>query len=114
MPQVDGNYVYYMDCDKNYQVARVDLTTGDKIMVTDCRVDSFNVYGNYVYFLENDNDTQCVARIKTDGTGYEAIVTGVYNDLNVTNDYVYFRDYNNGYMYRAPVEMITNVKAYNP
>jgi hypothetical protein len=114
MPIVDGNYVYYMDCDKDYHVARVDMTTGDKIFVTDCRVDSFNVYGDYVYFLENDGDTQCVARTRTDGTGYEVIVTGVYNDLNLTKDYVYFRDYSNGYMYRAPVEMISNVKAYNP
>jgi hypothetical protein len=111
---VDGNTAYYMDCDNNYRIARVDCTTGNKELITQNRVDGYNLYGDYIYFLENGSDIQGLSRVRTDGTGYENIVLGVFTDVNVTSDYVYFRDFDSGIMYRAPLDYITNVKAYTP
>ena len=39
----DGNNLYFMDCENDYRIAKVDLTNGEKTLVTDCRVDEFEL-----------------------------------------------------------------------
>ncbi len=36
MPVKDGNNLYFMDCENDYRIAKVDLTNGEKTLVTDC------------------------------------------------------------------------------
>ena len=50
MPVKDGNNLYFMDCENDYRIAKVDLTNGEKTLVTDCRVDCYNVTGDKIFF----------------------------------------------------------------
>ena len=52
MPVKDGNNLYFMDCENDYRIAKVDLTNGEKTLVTDCRVDCYNVTGDKIFFSE--------------------------------------------------------------
>lgn len=54
MPVKDGNNLYFMDCENDYRIAKVDLTNGEKTLVTDCRVDCYNVTGDKIFFQKND------------------------------------------------------------
>ncbi len=101
MPIVeDGTIAYFMDCDTDYKLSKVDLMTGKAETLCDDRLDWFNVYGTYIYFQRSSADAPALCRIRTDGSGYEEIIPGIYTNLNATTAYVYFRDYNTGQMFR--------------
>lgn len=100
MPVVeDGTMAYFMDCDDNYKITKVNLILGEKTTLCDDRVDWFNLYGSYIYFQRSGN-LPALCRMRTDGSGYEELVSGIYSNLNATTEYIYFRNYNSGQMFR--------------
>lgn len=97
---VDDTTLYYMDCDNHYALARVDLATSDKVLLSEDRVDWYNVCGDYVYFQRVDAEEPALCRMHTDGSGYEVLVDGNYMNICTTSEYVYFRDYDTEQAYR--------------
>lgn len=111
---VNDATAYFMDCDNNYKLASADLATEEKTILSNDRVDCYNVYGNYIYFQRNDSEEPALCRMRTDGTEYEIITRGNYAEINVASNYVYFRDFRSGTMYRASTESGSAVEIYNP
>lgn len=97
---VDDSVLYYMDCDNRYAIARVDLSTEEKVLLSTDRVDCYNVYGDYIYFQRNDSENPALCRMRTDGSDYEVLVEGNHTNINVTSEHVYFRDYTTEITYR--------------
>lgn len=96
MPTViDDSILYFMDCDDNYKLTKVNLFTGEKVHLAEDRIDCYNVHGDYIYFQRNSAEDPAICRMRTDGSEYEVIRTGVYHEINVTSKYVYFKDYFN-------------------
>lgn len=93
MPVKDGNNLYFMDCENDYRIAKVDLTNGEKTLVTDCRVDCYNVAGDKIFFQKNDKTDPAICCINTDGSNYQELKKGNYTAINVTSTYVYFKDF---------------------
>ena len=91
---------YFLDLDNNYRIACLDLTTQEKTILTDERVDWYNIHGNYIYFQVSDSDHPALCRIQRDGEGYEVIAEGVYRNICATTYYVYFREYYSDQCYR--------------
>ncbi len=115
MPTViDGSILYFMDCDSNYKLAKVDLTTGEKVHLSEDRIDCYNVYGDYVYFQRNSTDEPAFCRMRTDGSEYEVIRTGVYHEINVTSNYVYFKDYYTDTVFYTSTNGSSSVEAFAP
>ena len=112
MPTVLGNTAYFMDCEANYKLAKVDLSTQEKTILCDDRIDCYNVIGDYIYFQRN-SDEPALCRMRTDGSDYEVIKTGVYTDINATSRYVYFKDFNTDMMYYTAIGS-NAVNIFNP
>lgn len=112
MPTVtDNSIAYFMDCDNGYKLAKVDLNSEEKVILCDDRIDCYNLSGSYIYFQRNNSPALC--RIRTDGSDYTVIKEGIYSDINVITDSVYFRDFNSGQMYRADAENLS-VEPFEP
>lgn len=115
MPTVIGDAAaYFMDCDNDYRIARTDLSDNSTILLTEKRVDCYNVSGDYIYFQQNEEDAHGLCRIRTDGLGYEVLAEGIYTDINTTSDYVYFRDYNSGITYRLSTNAPSTPEIFHP
>lgn len=113
MPTItDESTAYFMDCDNNFTIAKVDLTTGTKTLVCEDRVDCYNVSGDYIYFQRNESPALC--RIRTDGSDYEVLSEGIHTNINVTSDYVYFRDYNTEQTFRISKSSGASVESFLP
>ena len=93
MPVKDGNNLYFMDCENDYRIAKVDLTNGEKTLVTDCRVDGYNGTGDKIFFQKNDKTNPAICCINTDGSNYQELKEGNYTAINVTSTYGYFKDF---------------------
>ena len=114
MPVKDGNNLYFMDCENDYRIAKVDLTNGEKTLVTDCRVDCYNVTGDKIFFQKNDKTNPAICCINTDGSNYQELKEGNYTAINVTSTYVYFKDFTTETPYYTSVAAPGNVQIFNP
>jgi hypothetical protein len=114
MPTViNGTTAYFLDCENNYSLARVELSNGEQVTLTNDRIDTYNVYNDYIYFQRSGSDP-ALCRIRTDGTEYLEIAPGTYNTINVTADFVYFTEYDSGDMLRTPTKSPGVIEDFHP
>lgn len=112
MPIVDGDTAYYMDCSNNYCLTKVNLNTKETTILTNERVDCFNVYGSTIYLLQKQNP--CLCRMQTDGSNSEVISEGIYTDINITSQFVYFRRLNeNDTVFYTPTTGAANINTFH-
>lgn len=98
-PIYDDNYIYFMDIENNYTLARMNLNNYEKQTLTAERIDAYNLYDEYIYYQVNDPSDPRLCRIKKDGTEVESILSGNFCNINVTSEYVYF----NRFGYDTPI-----------
>ncbi len=93
-PLVEGDYVYYMDVAENYRLCRYSLSQNVVEVLTNDRIDCFNVGSGLIYY-QKSGDTPQLKCMRTDGSNVFVVAEGVYNNINMTSQYVYFQPYNN-------------------
>lgn len=112
MPVRVDNEIYFMDCDDDYKLAKVNLSTGDKTTLTQDRIDCFNIYGSYIYY--QDNTTSHLNRVRTDGTDNQELFSGIYTKIHATSYYLYFTDFMNGRTYRTSLQNPSTFEYFAP
>ena len=95
-PILSENYVYYMDVAENYRLCRYSLSQGVIEVLTNDRVDCFNVGSGYIYYQKNSSTPQLIC-MRTDGSNAFVVAEGNYTDINMTSQYVYFRAFDDKY-----------------
>ncbi len=93
-PIVQGNYVYYMDISEDYRLCRYDMNNQVVEVLTNERLDMFNVYDSYIYYQVSSADAPALKRMRTDGSSQELVREGIYQNINITSEYVYFNAFN--------------------
>lgn len=89
-PVYQDGYVYYMDVANNYRLCRYSTDDDVVEILTNDRIDMFNVYGNYIYYQVSSQDAPALKRMLIDGSSQELVREGVYQNINITSQYVYF------------------------
>lgn len=102
-PIIQGDYLYYMDLNGNYRLCRYNLSTGEAQVLTNDRVDCYNVGGGWIYYQKNSKNTPQIKCIRTDGSDETVLAEGNYTHINMTSRYVYFQEYESGTMYHCPI-----------
>lgn len=116
MPSVDNESIYFMDCEQDYALCKLDLSSSTPTVLVSDRIESYNVYGDVIYFEKNDTEgNAALCRINTDGSGYQEICSGSYTNINVTSRYVYFSEYGNeDVIYQTPTKGDGTVSLFEP
>lgn len=96
-PILWDNYVYYMDVAENYRLCRYSLSQRVIEVLTNDRVDCFNVGGGYIYYQKNSSTTPQLICMRTDGSNAFVVAEGNFTDINMTSQYVYFRAFDDDY-----------------
>ena len=92
-PVLNGDYIYYMDLNSNYRLCRYSLSQQVVEILTDDRVDCFNVGYGYIYYQKNDAVNPQLMCMHTDGSNVIAVADGIYTHINMTSQYVYFQEF---------------------
>jgi len=92
-PCVEGSYVYYLDVENNYRLCRYNMDQDIIEVLTDDRVDCFNVGNSYIYYQKNSETEPQLKCMRTDGSNVYIIAEGNYTNINMTSQYVYFQTY---------------------
>ncbi len=92
-PLVHQSIVYYLDNENDYRLTRFSLITGETQVLTEDRVDSFNMNDNNLFYATSTTDTPALKCSRLDGSDPVVIAEGIYNRLNLTSRYLYFMPY---------------------
>lgn len=89
-PVVQDGYVYFMDVSSDYRLCRYSLYDDKVEVLTNDRIDMFNVYDNYIYYQVSSPTSPALKRMLVDGSSPEIVKEGVFQNINITSQYVYF------------------------
>ncbi len=92
-PVYQDGYVYFMDVGNNYRLCRYSMNAGVVEVLTNERIDLFNVYGQYIYYQTNSKTEPALKRISIGGGTPELVREGIYQNINITSEYVYFNTF---------------------
>lgn len=92
-PVLEGDYVYFMDVPNNYRLCRYSLAQNVVEVLTNDRVDCFNVGNGYIYYQKNSTTDPQLICMRTDGSNVQVVAAGNYTDINMSSQFVYFREF---------------------
>ncbi|MBO4678731.1 MAG: DUF5050 domain-containing protein [Lachnospiraceae bacterium] len=92
-PICTGDYVYYMDVRNNYRLCRYSISANQIEVLTEDRVEFFNVYENIIFYQKGSTTSPELKRMNINGSSVETIAQGVFNSINVTSQYTYFKEF---------------------
>ncbi len=102
-PIIEGGYVYYMDVPNNYRLCRYSFSQDVVEVLTNDRIDCFNVGNGYIYYQKSGDQPQLKCML-IDGTAEQVIADGVFNSINMTSRYVYFKEFGDDItLYHTPL-----------
>lgn len=103
-PVVVGSYVYYMDLSNHYGLSRYSITNNEVEILTNDRVDFFNIADNMIYYQTAGSDNNALKRMRLDGSDNEVVREGIHENINITSRYVYFNEFSfDTPIYHTPV-----------
>lgn len=102
-PVYQNGYFYFMDVPENYRLCRYSPADNVVEVLTNERIDFFNIYGDYIYYQTNSKTDPALKRMRTDGSNVETVKSGIYKNINITSSYVYFTSFDSDTpMYMTP------------
>ena len=93
-PVLEDDYFYYLDVANNYRLCRYSKAQNVIEVLTEDRVDCFNVGGGYIYYQKNGSAPQLKCML-TDGSSVKVVAEGNYHHISMTSQYVYFQEFGN-------------------
>ena len=113
-PILDGDYVYYMDVANDYRLCRYSLSANVIEVLTNDRIDSYNMSAGMIYYQKSSSTEPCLMRMALDGSNPEVVAEGVYSDINITSRDLYFHPFGNATpTYRTPVNGPIQVQTFD-
>ena len=113
-PVVVGSYVYYMDLSNHYGLSRYSIINNEVEILTNDRVDFFNIADNMIYYQTAGSDNNALKRMRLDGSDSEVVREGIHENINITSRYVYFNEFS----FETPIYHIPvnggNVSIFQP
>lgn len=103
-PIHDGDNIYYLDVANNYRLCRYSISRNEIQVMTEDRVDCFNVGGGYIYYQKNSASQPQLKYMSVSGGESYVLAEGNYTHINLTSRYVYFQSFDDSTtMYHAPL-----------
>lgn len=97
----NGNYLYYIDMNADYSLARVEKNGENPEILVDSHIATYNITedGNRIYYQVDDGEENGLYACSTDNKEPELLQPGNYNYLHLTSDYLFFETYDQSQMY---------------
>ena len=92
-PVLDGEYFYFLDVENNYRLCRLSYKQNEIEVLTEDRVECYNVGNGYIYYQSNSNSSPALKKMRTDGSDLTILAKGNYTAIHMTSKYVYFQSF---------------------
>ena len=103
-PSYHDGYIYYMDISSDYRLCRYSLSENTVEILTNDRVDTFNVGDQFIYYQKNSSTEPALKRMRLDGSNPEIVAEGNFEKIHLTSAYAYFNAFGQSVpVYHTPV-----------
>lgn len=115
-PVSSGNYIYYMDPSEDYKIYRMNQDGSGPALLTDKRCSTYNITnsGKYLYYQVDDSVNNGLYRLNLETMEDEQLLSGNYKQINVTDNYVFFKDFDNSNTYVVEADGIAQANIFDP
>ena len=115
-PMFIGDYIYYMDQSNNYSINRMNKDGSDRIVLVKDRTSTFNITnsGKYLYYQIDNMNKSKICRLDLTTMESEVLLDGNFKQIHVTNNYVFFKDFDNSNTYIISADGSSKLGAFNP
>lgn len=92
-----GDYIYYLDLSNNYSINRMNRDGSNAEMLVEERCSTYNITntGKFLYYQVDDQKNSKLCRLNLETMETEILLEGNYKQIHVTEQYVFFKDFNN-------------------
>ncbi len=87
----ENGYIYYIIVGKNYELCRYDLRTQAVEVLTEDRVDCFNILDGIIFYQKNSKTDPQLIIMNNDGSNKKVIASGNYTNISMTSNYTFFK-----------------------
>ena len=109
----DGEYLYYMDLNRDYALSRYNMTTDETEYLTEERLDTYHICDDTIFYQVSHEETPGLYRMNKESLESEIIKEGVFCNFNSDSSYLYFNDfYNTVPIYQVPISGSTTVSEF--
>lgn len=111
-----GQYIYYIDQSNNYSINRMNIDGSDPVVLVDERCSAYNITnsGKYLYYQVDDLENSRICRLNLATMESEVLLDGFYKQIHVTENYVFFKDFDNTYTYIISADGSSKLATFNP
>jgi hypothetical protein len=105
-----------MDPDDDYKIYRMNLDGSDPTLLADKRCSTYNITnsGKYLYYQVDNSHNNGIYRINLETMEEELVLKGNFKQINVTDYYVFFRDFDNTNTYVVVADGTTDINIFDP
>ncbi len=103
-PVLEGDYFYFLDVENDYRLCRFAYSQNVVEVLTQDRVECFNVGNGYIYYQCNSLSAPALKMMRTDGSDVTVLAEGNYTAIHMTSKYVYFKAFGeDAFWYHSPI-----------
>ena len=103
-----------MDVSSDYRLCRYSLSQNTVEILTQDRVDTFNVGEGCIYYQRNSKTEPALMRTGLDGSNPEVVAEGNYENIQLTSSYAYFNAFGQELpVYHTPLNGPINVTTFS-
>ena len=115
-PIIQGEYFYYIDIEDNYKINRMSMDGSETTVLVDERCSTYNITdsGKFLYYQVDDSDNSRICRMNLETLESETILDGNYKQIHVTENYVFFKDFDNSNTYVLSADGSPSLGTFNP
>lgn len=111
-----GEYIYYIDQSDNYTINRMNLDGTDRLVLVNDRCSTYNITnsGKYIYYQVDDQNKSKICRMDLTTMESEVLLQGNYKQIHVTENFVFFKDFDNQNTYIVSADGSSKLGTFNP
>lgn len=111
-----NDYIYYISLSDNYSINRINKDGTNPITIVPDHCFAFNISlnGKYLYYQIDDGENNGIHCLNTETNEVKTIISGNYNSINITSNFVFFKEFNSDTMFMLPVGEKGTLSTFNP
>ncbi|MDF2538313.1 MAG: hypothetical protein K0S76_1334 [Herbinix sp.] len=115
-PIFHGNYIYYISLEDKYKLYRMNRDGSEPTLLVDERCSTYNITnsGKYLYYQVDHQEKSRICRMNLETLEEETLIDGNYKQIHVTEQYVFFKDFDNTETYVVSSDGSSKLGTFNP
>ena len=115
-PVFYGGYIYYLDASDDYKLYRMKQDGSKPTLLVKERCSTYNITtdGKYLFYQVDNGKKNRICRMDLKTKKSETILKGVYKEINVTKNYIFFKDFNDKNTYVISAFANSKVSTFHP